>query len=130
MNLLILPELYAVAKYPTSTPIPDWVWKTDGFLSVTKTDEELSIVSLAENFGAHLPDGVQVETEWRALKVEGPLDFSLTGILASLAQPLALHQISIFAISTYNTDYLLVKANKLSEAIDVLTAKGHRITLP
>ncbi len=87
------------------------------FYSVTKTMDEISIVC-EDRF---IPRGYQnIEAGWRALKVEGPLDFSLTGILSSLSNPLAEAKISIFSTSTYDTDYILVKEEKLTEAIDVL----------
>lgn len=74
-----------------------------------------------------VPEGVSHETGWRCLKVSGPLDFGLTGILASLAAPLAAAKIPIFAISTFDTDYVMVKAEHLARALEVLRAAGHRI---
>ena len=88
-----------------------------GFWSATKTEDEFSVV--CED--AFVPTDCQkVEKGWRAFKIEGPLDFSLTGILASLAVPLANATISIFAISTYDTDYVLVKSDSLAKAIEIL----------
>ena len=72
--------------------------------------------------------GVPTEPGWRALQVDGPLDFMLTGVLASLALPLADAGISIFAISSYDTDYVLVKQDKLAGAIDTLRKAGHGVT--
>ncbi len=95
--------------------IPSWV-ETDKFFSVTKTDDELSIVC-SEDI---VPTNTKVEKDWRGFKVDGPLDFSLTGILASLANPLAEAKVSIFAVSTFDTDYLLVKSAQLEEAVKVL----------
>jgi hypothetical protein len=74
------------------------------------------------------PSGVQTENGWSALEVEGPLDFALTGILASIAAPLAEAKVSIFAISTYGTDFILVKHDKLALAIDALRKAGHEVT--
>ncbi len=74
-----------------------------------------------------VPDRIRCERDWRCLKVEGPLDFTLTGILASLATPLAGAGISIFAISTFGTDYVLVKEINLQKTIAVLQNVGHRI---
>jgi hypothetical protein len=91
------------------------------FVSITHTADELSIVCAEE----HVPSGVKADREWRALKVEGPLDLALTGILASLANPLAEAQINIFAISTFDTDYLLVKEYNVARACDVLRQAGH-----
>ena len=74
-----------------------------------------------------VPEGVKCEKGWRCLKVEGPLDFGLTGILASLAQPLAEAKISIFAISTFDTDYILVKDENFKAAVLALSSAGHEI---
>lgn len=114
MRLEILRGEFAIKKLEASAPIP--VWATGEFVSITRTREELSIVCEA-------PGG-----EWRCLKVEGPLDFSLVGILASLAEPLAKAGISIFAISTFNTDHILVNAANLDRAVEALRAAGHTIT--
>ena len=72
-----------------------------------------------------VPANVKVEPKWRCLKVKGPLDFALTGILASLANPLARAGISIFAVSTFDTDYLLVKEGDLERAAEALSIAGH-----
>jgi hypothetical protein len=74
-----------------------------------------------------MPEGSRAETGWRCLKVQGPLDFNLTGILSSIAAPLAEVEVSIFAISTYNTDYILVKENDLEKAKQALRASGHTL---
>lgn len=126
MNLCILPQKIAIIKLNPIHPIPKWVIEGRGFLSITYTDEELSIVCSQDLLPLTTED-MEVSLEWRGVKVMGPLDFSLTGILASLVKPLAEENISIFAISTYNTDYLLVKNNKLEEALGVLIKKGHNI---
>ncbi len=115
-SLSILPQKLAVCRLNKDARIPSWV-ENDDYFSITKTNNELSIVC-PEN---QVPDDIEAEKDWRAFKVEGPLDFSLTGILASLANPLAEAKISIFAISTYDTDYLLVKEDKLNEAVKVLS---------
>lgn len=100
-------------------PIP--AWADTGFFSLTRTRDELSIVCCEEN----VPEGVDCDRGWHCLQVKGPLDFALTGILASLAVPLAEADISIFAISTYDTDYFLVK--ELDMAIAVLLRAGHNV---
>ena len=93
-------------------------------VSITRTAEELSVVCSPEA----VPEGVSHEPGWRALTVDGPLDFSLTGVLASLAGPLAEAGIPIFVVSTYDTDWLLVQAERLDAAVAVLRARGHDIT--
>ena len=120
-TLSILPEVFAVCRLSPDTPIP--AWAAGGFLSLTRTAEELSIVCAQ----AQVPDSVKSEKGWRCLKVAGPLDLSLMGILAALTAPLAQAQIAIFAISTYDTDYLLVKEKDLEQAVHVLNQAGHSI---
>ena len=114
--LSLLPETLAVARLPAGAALPGWIDWTDPFVTVSRTRDELSVVCPE----ARLPADVQAERDWRGFKVEGPLDFALTGILARLAAPLAEAGISIFAISTYDTDYLLVRGGDLDAATAVL----------
>lgn len=109
-----------IARLAPHAEIPLWAMKAE-FFSVTKTSDELSLVC-EENL---IPENIQHENGWAALKVLGPLDFSLTGILASLVSPLAESKISIFAVSTFDTDYILVRRDVLDEAIAVLQNAGH-----
>jgi uncharacterized protein len=114
MRLQILRGEFTIQKLDATAPIPEWA--TGGeFVSITRTRDELSIV-------CESPSG-----EWRCLKVEGLLNFSLVGILASLAEPLAKAGVPIFAISTFDTDHILVKAENLDRAIDALRSAGHTI---
>lgn len=92
------------------------------FWSITKTAEELSVLC-EEKF---VPQQIKQEPGWRCIKVNGPLDFGLTGILSSLAGALAKAGISIFAVSTYDTDYLLVKQENLELAVGALKDAGHQ----
>jgi len=123
MQLRVLPDRLAVCRLPAGSAAPEWATgqHSGSLCSVTWSPGETSVVC-AE--GA-VPDGIRAERGWRALMLLGPLDFSLTGVLAALAQPLASAGISIFALSTYDTDYLLVKEPALCEAIQVLGANGH-----
>ncbi|MGM0880711.1 MAG: ACT domain-containing protein [Bacillota bacterium] len=122
MNLVILDTLFSVVKLPPKEEIPSWAGKGE-FFSITRTNEELSIVCPTSN----VPDSIlkDVEHDWKCIKVEGVLDFALTGILSSLANPLAENNISIFAISTFNTDYLLIKVDSIEKAKSVLENAGH-----
>jgi hypothetical protein len=122
LNLSVLPSRYAICRLSPEAPIPDWA-KADDFLSITRTGDELSIVCLETG----VPEGVNADRGWRCFKLEGPLDLSLTGILASLLGPLAEARIGIFAVSTFDTDYLLVKDENLARATTVLIQSGHRI---
>jgi uncharacterized protein len=120
LRFKILTGEFAVSRLEKDDPIPGWVVKGD-FFSITRTDDELSLVCLQRD----VPPGIQSERGWMCLKVEGPLDFSLTGILASLTVPLARGGISVFILSTHDTDYLLVKEEKLRAAVDILIKDGH-----
>ncbi|GGA14287.1 ACT domain-containing protein [Paenibacillus marchantiophytorum] len=122
MNLVILDTIFSVVKLPPIEEIPYWADK-GAFFSITRTNEELSIVCPTSN----VPDSIltDVEHDWNCIKVEGILDFGLTGILSSLANPLAENNISIFAISTSNTDYLLIKVHSIEKAKSLLENAGH-----
>jgi hypothetical protein len=122
LSLLVLPKTFAVCQLSPDSPIPAWTGGQD-FLVMVRTIDELSVV--CED--GVVPGGVIVERGWRALKVEGPLEFSLVGVLASLASTLADAGVSIFAISTYDTDYLLVKQDDLARAITALEGAGNAV---
>ncbi len=117
LTLIILHEQFAICRLEANAPVPDWALSTETFTSITRTQDELSIVCTEAN----VPNEIKSEKGWRALKVEGPLDFSVTGILASLAKPLAEAQVSIFTVSTFDTDYILVKEDKLDKAVKILS---------
>jgi uncharacterized protein len=118
LRLTILPESFAIWKLPTSAPLPQVA-----FFAAIRTGDELSLVTE----DALAPNGVPCERGWRALRVAGPLDFSLTGILASLATPLAEAKIPIYALSTFETDYVFVKEATLAAAITALENAGHDV---
>ena len=122
LDLDLLPGDYAVCRLSAGDPLPDWVPR-DGFVSVTRTPAELSIVCAADA----VPSGVVHEGPFRIFAVRGPLDFALTGVLASVASPLAQAGVSIFAIATYDTDYVLVRATDVDRARAALREAGHRV---
>jgi hypothetical protein len=122
LALSLLPDTFTICRLSPDAPMPDWAL-TGGFFSVTRTADELSIVCPQSN----VPPEIQCDRDWRCLKVEGPLDLSLIGILASLTVPLARAEVGIFAVSTYDTDYVLVKEKRLEEAVLVLSQEGHHI---
>jgi hypothetical protein len=124
MNLTLLPERFAIAKLPPTEPLPAWATQGD-FFSITRTRDEFSIVTLEE----HLPATVAANKGWRAFQVQGPINFSEVGILNSLTAPLAEAGISIFAISTHDTDYLLMRDEMIMQAVAVLRAAGHHVQL-
>lgn len=121
MKLIWLADQLAICRLLPGEAFPAWALRGHSFLSITSTVEELSIVCPV----ADVPAEVYREQPWRAIKVQGPLDFSLTGILASLAQPLAEHAIPIFAISTFDTDYILVREQDAVTAQSVLEQAGN-----
>jgi hypothetical protein len=123
VKLSVLPERLAICRLDATAAIPEW--SLQDFYALTRTSDELSIVCPQ----AVVPPGIPQEKDWRGLKVEGPLDFALTGILAAIAVPLAQTNISIFAISTYDTDYLLVRQADFDQAVHTLIQAGHQITL-
>jgi hypothetical protein len=112
----------AIARLDPADPLPDWA--TGVPLSVTRTDQELSIVCAQQ----YVPADVLAERGWAWLSVAGPLKFEEIGVIASLAQPLKTANIPIFILSTYDTDYLLLKAEELERAALVLSRAGHRVT--
>lgn len=116
-----LPGRYAIARLPADAPVPESILTSGGFASVTRTSDELSIVCDE----ARVPPGVRSETGWCVLKLHGPFAFDQVGILASWASPLAQHGVSIFSVSTFDTDYVLVKDSEAARAIGVLENGGH-----
>jgi hypothetical protein len=122
LTIAVLPQLYAVCKLHPDKYIPHWALLGD-FVSLTHTNEELSVVCLQEN----VPPEIGAERGWNCIKVEGAFDFSLAGIHASLAVPLAEASISVLGIATYSTDYILIKEEHLEDALKVLTQAGHTI---
>jgi len=122
LELTVLAERFAISRLAADAPIPDWATR-GSFFSVTRTGDELSVVSEL----SHVPVGVQSQPGWRVFKVHGPFVLSEIGILSALAAPLAESKISLFAVSTFDTDYLLVAAETLSAAIAALGRAGHTI---
>jgi uncharacterized protein len=122
LTLTLLSDRYAICRLDPNADVPPW--SANGqFVSVSRTPDELSVVCPEAN----LPYGVTCESDWRILKCEGPLDYGLPGIIASLAEPLADAGVPIFPIATYDTDYILVKEQHLETAINALTGYGHAV---
>jgi len=118
-----LPGLYAILRLAPESPIPDWATKGE-FASIARTTEELSIVCPTEN----VPKEVDPGPRWICLKLEGPFLFSETGILLAFIEPLSDNAIPIFAISTYDTDCVLVQEDFAYVAEQVLAKAGHHQT--
>lgn len=117
MEFKLLKKRFAVCA-PTEPKLPD-----GEFVSLTISDGEVSLVCEQDK----APEGCKMEAGWRALKIKGPLDFSLVGILADVSAVLAQAEVSIFAVSTYETDYVLVRQESLERALQALETHGHMI---
>jgi hypothetical protein len=122
LALVVLPGTFAVCRLAAGAAPPAWAW-AGPFASLTRTADELSVVC-AE---AAVPAGTLCERGWRCLRVAGTLDFALVGVLASLLVPLAGAGVSTFAVSTFDTDYLLVREADLGRAAEALRTAGHSV---
>jgi hypothetical protein len=121
LDLQLLADTYAVSRLSPEEPVPEWA--RGELLALTWTPDELSIVSASGS----VPESVRSERDWCVLKVVGPLDFSLVGILATLTGILAQAGAAIFVLSTFDTDYLLVRERDLDRAVRALESAGHRV---
>ena len=120
-TLQALPGLYTVCRLPPDAPWP--IWAKGDFVTISLTADELSVVCAAEC----VPADVRCERSWRCLRVAGVIDFSEVGVLSSLTAPPAEAGISVFAVSTFDTDYLLVKEQSWKSACQVLRRAGHQV---
>jgi hypothetical protein len=123
LPLDVLPDTLAVCRLPPDAALPAWASVPVPFLTISRTSEELSITTLQ----SAVPPTVRCARDYRALRVRGTLPPDLIGILVSIAEPLARAGLSIFAISTYDTDYVLVKAGDLPAAVEALRKAGHKV---
>jgi hypothetical protein len=123
MHLTLEPHSLTVSRLAANEAVPLWASGPGGFLSLTRTSAELSIVCASEL----VPSTVKQEPGWRAFKVAGPLDFGLTGVLVEILAPLAKARLSVFSISTFDTDYVLVREASVAEAVQVLESAGHTV---
>lgn len=121
MKIKLLDGRVAIARLPPDAPTPGWA--VGSFVSITRTEHELSIVAGEEL----VPGGLLAQRGWRLFEVRGPIDFSEVGVLASLAGPLAAAEVSVFVVSTFDTDYLMVQETSLERAIETLMSAGHEI---
>jgi hypothetical protein len=123
LKLSLLPETYAICSFP-----PDFVFPTidhmSSILSITKTFRETTVVC-DEN---RVPGDCRKSGNWKCIKVEGSFDLDAIGVIAGISKPLAESQISIYVVSTYDTDYVLIKAKDIDEAVACLSKCGHKFT--
>jgi hypothetical protein len=124
VTLDLLPGSYAICRLDATAAVPSWATRP-GFSSITRTADELSIVCATDA----VPDAVHAQRGYRGLAVRGPLDFSVVGIVASLAGALAAAAISIFVVSTHDTDYLFVRDADLGRAVATLRDAGHAVVI-
>lgn len=125
LTLLEVAGQFAVCKLPPASAIPEWATAGDLF-SITRTGDELSVVCRQEL----VPTGTHAEAGWRCLRVAGAMPFTLVGVLAALTVPVANAGVGVFAVSTFDTDYLLVKAERFEEAVAALRGAGHTVAEP
>jgi uncharacterized protein len=120
LTLSLLAGRYAVAKLAAGVAIPESATQGE-FVSITRTSDELSLITAERN----VPAGAKVAEGWRVFKVHGPFEFTEVGVLASLIEPLAREKLAIFVVSTFDTDYLLVREENLQAATKTLQRAGH-----
>jgi hypothetical protein len=123
-SLILLPDRLTICRLPPDALLPSWA-ESDGLQAIIRTTDELCIICNENN----VPANITAEPNWRALKVQGPLVFSEVGVIASLANPLAEAGVSIFVISTFETDYILVKKRDLEAAVEKLREAGHSVRM-
>jgi len=116
MRLTVMKNAYAICKLDNDSPIPPWVNASHGFASMTYTQDELSIICDE----VHVPPEIEQERGWRIIKVIGPLDFSLVGVISKITGILAHAGVCLFTVSTYETDFILVRQDSLDIAVRAL----------
>lgn len=120
ISFSIVPGEFTVARLDPEAPFPEWA-PSRGFCSMTRTAEELSVVCEDSS----IPPGVRAERGWALLQLRGPFPFEQVGVLEAFVRPLAEAGVSVFAIATFDTDYVLVKKDRLDDALSALAAAGH-----
>ena len=125
LNLIVLEKTYSIYKFKNDSILPDWIYSSD-FYSITKTKDELTVIT---NQNDSLSEDILCSKDWRIFKIEGLLDFSLIGIIADISNIFKEKKIPIFTVSTYDTDFFLVKQKDLNAGIKALRAKGHSVLI-
>ena len=120
-TLNLLPTTLAICRPDPDAPIPDWV--SGDFVSITRTPDELSVVCDQQK----VPQTVRAEHGWRCLKVAGPLGFSMVGVIAGLTTVLAEANISVFVVSSFDTDFVMVREADVEKAMEMLRDAGHEV---
>jgi hypothetical protein len=126
-ELSVLSGAFVVCRLAPSAPVPSWALESAEFVTITRTEDELSIICREQQ----APQGAATPIRWHALKVHGPFPFETVGVLATLAQALANAKLSLLAISTHDTDYLFVRSGEFAHAVRALRHDGHTVhTVP
>ena len=125
MNLSLLPGIYSIYKFKAGSSLPEWIYSS-GFYSITKTKDEISVVAVQRS---SVSEAVNCSKDWRILKIEGPLDLSLIGIIAGICAILKDKKIPVFIISTYNTDYIMIIQDDLNKGIEALKEKEYNVSV-
>ncbi|KAA8494110.1 hypothetical protein FVE85_4085 [Porphyridium purpureum] len=130
MRITQLQGAYAVARLPADAPLPAGMLDGAGFRTVSRTSDELSVVAPEQDVLRTGPtELLKVELGWTIFKIEGPLNFAETGIVAGLAGTLASIQVPLFVVSTYDTDYILLKTDHAPRAAAAWEASGHSLAM-
>jgi hypothetical protein len=124
LNLIVLGKKYSIYKFLNQTVLPSWIYASD-FYSITGTKDELSVVAAQND---NITDNIKCNKNWRILKISGPLDFSLVGIIADITCILKEKNIPVFVLSTFDTDYVLIKQKNLNNGIEALRNKGYTVS--
>jgi len=130
LSLTLLPQTLAVCRFEPGAELPGWAadpGEGGRFWSLTRTEGEVSLVCRQDLLPGRTGPEVRVEPGWRALMVAGPLDFGQTGVISSLVAPLARAGVPVFVLSTFETDYLLLKEEDLQRAEEALVRAGHEL---
>lgn len=125
LSLRLLSQAFAIVRLPAGAGLPWWAAASEGLLSFTRTPDETSLVCEVDR----IPPGTRAERGFRAIRIVGTLPFGATGLLMALADPLSQAGIPIFVISTFDTDYLLIRENEIDRAIEVLQEAGHTVSV-
>lgn len=125
MKFTVLPEKYSIYKFRNESSIPEWIFSAD-FYSVTRTKDEISVVAIQKD---PAPADIVCNGDWRILKIEGHLDLSMVGVIAGVSAIFKEKKIPIFIISTYDTDYILIKQNDLNSGIEALEEQGYNFSI-
>jgi len=121
-ELSLLPQTFAICRLAADAVVPEWATR-GRFFSITRSSDELSVITET----TFVPEKLRTEVSWRCMKVHGPFALSDVGVLASLVAPLAAAGVSVFTISTFDTDYLLVQRIQLREALAGLRSASHTV---